>query len=289
MDQRLSSEEPLAPFVRLAPSVYLANPTRSNDGAPGPLIVLSFWMNAPIRPLVKYVTEYARLAPEASIIFIRNSTMDLTVRGLSWFQEARVAAAVRAIIDKTSDDEEGKKASVHLHVFSNGGATAATHLLSAYRRATGNPLPISSMIVDSAPGTLDVKAAMSAFSYALPKMWILRFRARAFLYVIVTGALVRRAVLRQPDVISWLRTTMNDTRLVCTSESSGKLKRCYIYSDTDDLIDWRDVEEHAAHAEASGWTVYREKFLGTAHVGHMRADPDRYWSIVKSFLEIQSS
>ena len=173
-----------------------------------------------------------------------------------------------------------------MHVFSNGGAAAAAHLLTAYRKATGAPLRISSMIIDSAPGTLAVETAMTAFSYALPRMWIMRFFAKVFLYVIVMAALVRRAVLRQPDVLTWMRATINDTRLICGPEpiSDGKLKRCYIYSDVDNLIDCKDVEDHAVDAEAKGFTVYREKFRGSSHVGHMRAEPERYWSIVKRFM-----
>jgi hypothetical protein len=62
-----------------------------------------------------------------------------------------------------------------------------------------------------------------------------------------------------------------------------------MYSETDDLVDYRDVEMHASESEAAGWLVQCERFQGSPHVGHMRAAPDRYWGIVKEHLELSSS
>ena len=199
-----------------------------------------------------------------------------------------VVKAIKEQEQPRSDDDDDDYP-VFLHIFSNGGAAATAHLLSAYRKTTGKPLYISSMVMDSCPGTFDVGKAIKAFSYALPKLWILRFFVKVSLYIIFIGALVRRTITRQPDVISWVRATINDTRLYRKSDGpSGKPRRCYIYSDTDDLINYKDVETHAADAERNDWTVYKEEFEGAAHVGHMRADPIRYWSIVKSLLLLET-
>ncbi len=57
--------------------------------------------------------------------------------------------------------------------------------------------------------------------------------------------------------------------------------RMYIYSVADDMVDWKDVEEHGEEAKTRGYTVNREKFLTSSHAGHLIEDPKRYWSTVQ--------
>lgn len=54
-----------------------------------------------------------------------------------------------------------------------------------------------------------------------------------------------------------------------------------MYSASDDMVLDSDVEDHAEEAEGRGWVVRRERFVGTGHAAHVRADPERYWGIVK--------
>jgi hypothetical protein len=282
-----SDENPLTStsFVNLAPSVYLQEPPSLSDDddsgkQPPKTIVLAFWMNAPPRALVKYVLEYRRLAPSARIVFILSSTEDFTVRATTAAQHARVGPAVEALRATVSPENP-----VFLHMFSNGGVCTTTHLLAAYKKATGNPLSISSMIIDSAPGRATIKAAARAFSYVLPKLWILRFFGKVILYTALVAFGLLRRLTRMPDAVSRARKAINDGRLLRAVCAKGALRRCYMYSDADRLIDCKDVETHAADAEANGWKVQREKFQGTPHVGHMRADPERYWAIVAGYLQ----
>lgn len=65
----------------------------------------------------------------------------------------------------------------------------------------------------------------------------------------------------------------------------AEMRRVYIYSPTDALVDYKDVETHAAEAETKGFSVALEKFEGSAHVAHLRKDESRYWEIVKRTLE----
>ncbi|KAJ5171267.1 Protein of unknown function DUF829 TMEM53 [Penicillium coprophilum] len=252
-----STEIPLPAFVRLAPSVYLQDPSNSNEKADRPVIFLAFWMNAPPRALAKYVVEYRRLVPSARIMFVTSSSNDFIWRLGTQSRRARVAPAVEAMRGLVTPENP-----VFVHFFSNGGMSSTTHLLQTWKNATGTPLPLSGMILDSAPGSPSLRAGLKAFSFALPRMWILRLL----------------------DPISLARKLINDTSLMRAAHSGGTLSRCYIYSDTDDLVDWRDVESHAANAEAEGWAVRRESFKNSPHVGHMRAEPDRYWGIVREYL-----
>lgn len=271
-------EAALAPFIKLGPSVFLQDPADKTEGD-RPLIFLAFWMNAPPRALAKYVVEYRRLVPSARIIFIRSSSNDFFLHSSRKAQRARVNPALEALRASATP-----KNPVLMHLFSNGGLSSTTHLLQAYREVTGSALPISAMIVDSAPGTASLKGAVKAFSFALPQMWILRLFSKSFLWVSLILLRILHVLSRSPDPITRARQMINDTSLVRAVNASGLPSRCYIYSDADELVDWRDVESHASESEAGGWLVRRERFQGSPHVENMRSAPDRYWGIVRDYL-----
>ncbi|PLN78766.1 putative indole-diterpene biosynthesis protein PaxU [Aspergillus taichungensis] len=305
-----SPSHPLAHFTKLSSSIYLQEPqvlpppddapNDAQNGAPK-TIILAFWMNAPARALAKYVAEYRRLAPTARIIFILSSSNDFMLRFTQWAQEARLAPAVKALLASSpSTPEDGENTNtnppVYIHMFSNGGVFTTIHLLAAYRKATGGtPLRVSSTVIDSAPGEATVTAAVKALSFSLPRTWVLYFFGRFLLRVFFTVGFLMRRISGAPDAVKVARRAINSARLVrgpVASPSSSSSpeglntlpRRCYIYSDVDELVDWRDVERHADDAEAKGWKVRREKFLGTDHVAHMRVDPERYWGVVKEYL-----
>ncbi|KAF7718991.1 Indole-diterpene biosynthesis protein [Penicillium ucsense] len=278
-----SAGDPLALFVQLGPSVYMHDPksgTAPNDGQP--VILLAFWMDAPARALSKYVVEYTRMVPSARIIFLRSASNDFFFHAAARAQQARLAPAIAALRTSVTPD-----CPVFMHIFSNGGVFRTTHLLKAYRQATGRPLPISSMVIDSAPGTASITAAMRAFSFAMPRFWILRWLSKSILLMMLAVIKLYQTILRIPNAIKLAREEINDRNLVQPADAEGTLTRCYIYSSTDELVDWRNVERHASDSEACGWTVHREKFQGTPHVGHMRAQPERYWSIIREHLRLK--
>lgn len=294
----LRKDSPLAAFVKLGPSVYLqeplSTPDNANNAAKYPqTIFLAFWMNAPPRALAKYVTEYRRLAPFARIIFVRSSSSDFLVRSAEKEQQARVAPAVEALRASGRPDEP-----VFLHMFSNGGVFTTTNLLEAYRKTTGYPLRVSSMIFDSAPGIATIPAAVRAIAFVLPQTRLLHFLCKLGVWIAFTLGEMLRRLLRRPHAVHVARKAINDRALVRGPEDRDGEKddratvpprRCYVYSDADDLVHWRDVERHATAAESAGWAVQREKFLGSAHVAHMKADPERYWGIVTRYLMLPES
>ncbi|KAF7118519.1 hypothetical protein CNMCM5793_008049 [Aspergillus hiratsukae] len=286
MTAKVQENNPLAAFVKLSSSVYLQDPVEAvgYSGKQPRVIVLAFWMNASSRALVKYVVEYRRLAPAARIVFILSSSNDFMLQASQKAQHARLAPAVEAI--QASDVPEGP---VFLHMFSNGGVASTTHFLAAYKEAIGKPLRVSSMIIDSAPGNATISASLKAFSFVLPKMWLLHYLSKFLLFVLLAAGDLFRRLTRTLDPVSRARNAINDHGLVLGISQNDSPERCYIYSDADELVDWRDVEKHASEAQAKGWVVRREKFLGSLHVSHMRSDPERYWNIVKTYLELPAS
>ncbi|KAL5333477.1 hypothetical protein BJX70DRAFT_61241 [Aspergillus crustosus] len=275
----------LAQFRQLSSCIYIQEPDTSADGTGDypKTIVIAFWMNAFSRSLVKYAATYRRLAPRARIIFIRTSSSEFILRPTKRAQYARLTPAVDALRSLPPNSP------VFIHMFSNGGIFAVTHLLEAYQKATGRPLRVPSTVIDSAPGTATLSGATKAFSYILPKQWILRLFSKIILYAYLTSVFTLGKVVSKVfgirDAFSIAREMINDGRLMRASKKVTHLRRCYIYSDVDELVDWKDVESHASDAESKGFVVRREKFLGSEHVAHMKADPERYWSTVKLYLK----
>lgn len=239
-------------------------------------------MNAPPRLLAKYIAGYKKLAPRARIIFIRTSSFEFILRPTKRAQYARLAPAVEALRGGAADSP------VFIHMFSNGGVFAVTHLLEAYQKAAGHSLQVSSTVIDSAPGTAKLFSSIKAFSYILPKTWLLHFFSKILLCTYLTSVFVLGKIVGKVfgirDAVSAARQAINDGRILRASDGVSLPRRCYIYSDGDELVDWRDVERHASDAESMGFIVRREKFLGSEHVAHMRADPRRYWDTVKLYL-----
>lgn len=279
-----TTECPLAPFVKLGPSVYMQDPTGPGSGNCRPLIFIAFWMNAPPRALAKLAVEYRHIAPMARIVLVRSSVGDYFWRGTARAQQARLAPAVEAIRVLASRENP-----VFMHLFSNSGLTSTIHFLQSYLKITGKPLPMSSMVLDSTPGTATVSAAMTAFAYALPKMWILRLITKSLSWLCLVLIKAFHAITRSPDPIAFARRVINYASLIEAVNVNGVPTRCYIYSDTDELVNAHDVEQHASHSEASGWAVRLERFQGTPHLGHRRAAPERYWDIIKEYLELPAA
>jgi hypothetical protein len=51
--------------------------------------------------------------------------------------------------------------------------------------------------------------------------------------------------------------------------------RTYIYSNANDMILWKNVEDHSKIAIGKGLDVRMERFEGSAHVSHLRLDAGR--------------
>ena len=142
-------------------------------------------------------------------------------------------------------------------------------MLRHLRAAYGGAFPPHVTIFDSAPGQFTAASAVAAISAGLPPLiravlWpFLRFLALCY------------------TVWFWRRDDCLRRHAKAHNAVEGELRRTYIYSELDKLIDWKDVEEHAAAAEKKGYEVRREKFSRTMHVSHMRGNEERYWRVVK--------
>ena len=261
-------------FVRLSADVSLLesnsqSPDASNKtNSPGTVVVLA-WMGAHPRHVAKYTSRYSQLYPNARILMITPSWGDFVYRPART-QQKRLAPAVDALLAKGADK-------ILVHLFSNGGSKQLTNLTAAYLKQTGRLLPVQALVLDSAPGRGAFWQSIRVLLLTLPRQWYLRPLLFAFTFLLVGTFWLAKHLTGSKDVLDQLADDLNDPQLMVQGA-----KRCYIYSESDESVSARDVEEHADEARRKGWLVSTEKFVGSAHVGHMRLDGARYWEIVET-------
>ncbi|KAF2420352.1 hypothetical protein EJ08DRAFT_569241, partial [Tothia fuscella] len=236
------------------------------------LVILSTWMAASPKHIQKYTSHCQTTYPQTPLLVLTNSISDITLRSSAYHRKHLSAAA--SVIRKTYQEQNGG-ANILLHSFSNGGTHHICQLAKLYRSQFSQPLPISGAVLDSAPGTAAYKTGLAALSANLPPFLPFRILTLCFIHIVCISTWFSQDILGLENVITRTRREINDPKLF---DQRGK--RVYIYSREDALVGWRDVEANAEEARKGGWDVQLERFDGSRHVGHVVADPARYWSTV---------
>ncbi|KAI7782253.1 hypothetical protein LA080_013659 [Diaporthe eres] len=283
-------------FTKISKVVYLYRPTQdqhqtrkpsaSSSSSSPKLIVLAGWMGAREPHLAKYTTRLQALYPDSPIVVLRSYVYHFTTKVSSHAKE--VAAAVPVIksimADNAEGEEEDGKPSMLVHLFSNGGSAALRHLREQYA-ASGPRFPRHVTVYDSAPGKFQWQRSVTAFMASATR---LAAPARLTMLVVVNCLFALYWAAHVP----WGRPGYLDRTWLAHNDHAAnpaEARRAYIYSDEDALVDSRDIEEHAASAKQNGFVVAAlEKFVGSAHVAHVRVDEARYWRVVKDTWENNS-
>ncbi|OJJ74912.1 hypothetical protein ASPBRDRAFT_118537 [Aspergillus brasiliensis CBS 101740] len=289
----------------LTPQITSNDKSKNTSSSAPQTIILAYWMNAPQRALTKYTAQYRTLYPSARILTLQSSTGDFmrlpslftTLIASTTTKDRKNTTTTNTPLQPALDylllhhpppndtQQDHLQEKIHIHLFSNGGVHTTTTLLSSYKSTTGYTLPINSLLIDSAPGKPSLVGAFRAFSFILPKNVILKWIGKVLLGCMLLVMFGMRWVVGAEDEVSKGRRMLNDRSVV----GDGVRRRCYVYSEGDGLVDWRDVEEHAVEAEGlfGGECVVRREKWGKAsgHVEHMRVDGGRYWNLVREVIE----
>jgi hypothetical protein len=265
-------------FLGLSSNVSLLEPlTRSPNivspaaSSPSTIVVLA-WAEAQPRHVSKYTSTYSKLYPNARILLITTGWADFVYRSDD-VQQRRLAPAV-ATLQADSD------AKFLVHLFSNGGSKQLNNLNAAFSKETQKLLPIQALVLDSAPGRATFWRSVWTMLLTLPRQRYLRPPLFLISVLIIGAVWLVTHLTGATDVIERVRQDLNNTRLM-----EREARRCYIYSDADESVESKDVEDHAEDARRRGWIASTEKFVGSAHVGHLRLDSVRYWKIVQELWE----
>jgi hypothetical protein len=169
-----------------------------------------------------------------------------------------------------------------IHIFSNGGSSSIANVYDQFAATAGpnhdKALPPHVTIFDSCPGLFRMARAVAFVSVGLP--FFQQLIAAPFLYAFAAFWIASMALGLLPDSLSHWYKSHNDN-----AANAAEVRRVYIYSPTDALTDYKDVETHAAEAKTKGFSVALEKYDGSAHVAHLRKDENRYWGVVRRIVE----
>ncbi|KAI1398966.1 DUF829-domain-containing protein [Hypoxylon fuscum] len=253
-------------------------------------IIIYGWGDGLPKNVAKYADGYHRLFPMARILMVISSTFAASYQSLE--QRTR---AMLPIIDTAFPTAGDVSERVILHAMSNTGGIYAAATLNAFQHRHGidKSLPHLLCVSDSTPGSVVFSTEVGRWSRAMAlgtakwfpwpftvtqKIWW------AFLYAIY---LLEKATGREPSGIYSCRAFLDHAM------ATPRAPRLYMYSKTDDLIWWEDVEAQAAVAKSKGYTTVLEMFDNSPHVGHMRMHPEQYWGAIrrcwKSSLALEES
>lgn len=266
--------KPLDGFMPLNPMISLYTPphrptTPESLEAPN-LIILAPWMDSEPRHIHKYISPYQKLFPSARILLIRSVLADLLYRPspLQQWQLKPAADTIRACLSKT------EKPKILLHLFSNGGAQQTCQLARLWKKEQGGSLPLTGMILDSAPERGEYWRVMPALLQGLPRNVLLRSVGTVLVHLATSWVWILQHVFRIDNVGEVIARDLNDPALM------PKIPRCYLYSREDSIVDWQAVEHHAGDAKKLDWPVHTVKFEGTKHVAHVIGNEQKYWDTV---------
>ena len=274
-------------MTQLSLSVFLYRPA-FGISAPDPtapkLVFLATWMDARDEHIAKYVVRYQALYPTASIM-VSKSFFRYYLSPSSARRE--VEPAVHVIRDIIDQNPENNKPQMVIHLFSNGGSCMIYYLYEMYAKsgkASQNKedlhlLPPHVTIFDSVPGRWTWSGSTRAILVSLPSGWI-RMLAFPLVHLLGLWWVIKYLLLKLPEETHVWGLAHNDR------ERARESCRAYIYSEADEFVHYRAVEEHADHAEDNGYVVaWRQKFTDSQHVAHARSHPDLYWSVVRDLWE----
>lgn len=278
-------------FTKISNVVYLYRPydgqsearKSSASSPPSPrLIVLAGWMGAQLPHLAKYTTRLQALYPGSPIVVLRSFVYHFTTRISSHPKEVAAAVPVIKSIMTEHTGADDKEATMLVQVFSNGGSAALRHLREQYAVSVARGLPRHVTVYDSAPGRFQWQRSVTAFMASAA--WAsapVRLAMLVFVNALFAFYWAAHVPWGRPGYLDRTWLAQNDR-----AANAAEAHRAYIYSNEDKLVDARDIEEHAASAVRNGFVVAAmEKFVGSAHVAHVRVDESRYWGIVKNTWE----
>lgn len=237
--------------------------------------------------LAQYVKQYRVLFPSSSIVLVNCRFADTV-----WSSVAArdTAPAMAPIHDILKDTPETNRPRLLIHTLS-AGSCSLCHLYNHFsrldriesdtsRNVNGKELslPLHASIFDSSPGVWSYKFNVDVMTSPVKVGWMrLLALPVAHLFAMTCWVLIR--IVGVPDPQSFWSKAHND------KGSNKEVRRVYIYSKEDTLVQSSSVEAHAADAKEKGFDVQLEHFGGSGHIAHTRVDGDRYWRIVRDTWE----
>jgi hypothetical protein len=242
------------------------------------LILLFSWTGAQPRHVSKYIKGYSTLFPDTPLFVIETSLKDLAIRS-SQEKQQMLQPTLDTVLNSYSTS------GILVHCFSDGGSNKAVEFAEAYHTRTGHKLPCHALCLDSTPGYPRYLNYASAFQKSLPQNIIVRYFGLVFGLLVLAILWFAYCTLIgfEKNVICETRRRLEDERFW----SPRTTPRGYFYSKRDNMIYWKDVEEHGVEAREKGVQTTLVRFTESGHCGHVLEDEGRYWGGVREVWEMR--
>jgi hypothetical protein len=251
---------------KISPTVYFLRGDESKQQpATAPSAILLFaWMGAPLRHMTKFIDYYSKSHfPGSPIILVLSPTNEYMAKKSIRQKALQPAASLFQSLNVSHDR-------VLVHTFSNGGINALRTFLSCLQGET--TFEPKMLVIDSAPGTSSLGGATNAFTAHI-KSRIWKYLMRFVVGVLYILLVIRETILRRQPMLEEMRSWLTDGNAI-----GKKTRLVYLYSEKDELVERKSVESNIRDMRDRGYEVRSRNFGASRHVGHMRANPELYWS-----------
>jgi hypothetical protein len=281
MEHLSSSVSYYSPPDAVTPNDNDSTNTNTNQRRHPELILILSWMGARDVHIEKYTAQHRTLFPSSRILLIRSPASHVFFPSLG---RKHIPPAIRILRQFAEPETTATRSSsnngrprILLHILSNGGVSTAARIRELLRKELGRDkagnklvIPRYALCLDSCPGNFVWQSTHRALLQSLP-----RWTSPLVHMVIAVAWLIYRLRLTRPA------QNLNAEALRRGSLLPRETQRTYLYGTADNVIDWRQVEDHAKRAEELGFKVRKEKFEGGEHVSLVRKEGQRYWQAVK--------
>jgi hypothetical protein len=245
------------------------------------VILLLGWTAAKDSQLFRLVQKYNTIFPTSIIFLVKSSVLALTHSAIARRNIQPAAVALRDFFtssgpQKPTEDKHQVKPELLIHVMSNGGSAMLSMIYDAYSQQ-GDQFPSHVTIFDSAPASKwRYDKIITALAPGVPG-GLARIIAMPIFHLLATWRIGRIRLFGEPDELTLWANSHNNVHMRAVTE----LRRLYCYGDQDNVVPVEDVEDHAREAASNGFSVRKELFRGSSHVGHVKTDTARYWGEVE--------
>ncbi|KAL3281360.1 hypothetical protein HHI36_004572 [Cryptolaemus montrouzieri] len=235
-----------------------------------PIVILFGWVGAKDR----YLSVYSRIYEAKGFITLRCMTSIKTM----FLKKSHMPVIGEKLVKLLNDLDFGLRP-IFVHCFSNGGSFLYQHFSQALK-SSSQPLQIKGVIFDSAPS----KRRLSTFFRALRPI----VGGNKILNLAITLCLLLFVIVLW--IWEYLMMTVFKKNLIQFKplnnliDEENKWPQHFIYSKTDLVVPYQDVEYFANHRLSLGVDVSMKCYSDTSHVKHYPDHKFTYTQSVFSFM-----
>ncbi|KAG7260137.1 hypothetical protein CRUP_019487 [Coryphaenoides rupestris] len=246
------------------------------QGTKEPVVVLLGWAGCKD----KHISKYSSIYNEQGCVTVRYTAQLKAVFISESFGFKELSGTALKLLEVLYDYEV-ESSPILFHVFSNGGFMLyryVVELLHSHRRPPRfRSLRVLGAVVDSAPGSANVRGALRALDATLgprinPALWCV------LMALFATAVFLLRVVLY--PVTKYVHRNHYDAM----RDGPPPWPQLYLYSRADRVIRHTDVEDMVGAMRRHGVPVQSVDFGTSAHVCHFRDFPVEYARRCRDFL-----